>query len=368
MKIRTAWFAFLIVAAGAFSTAGAQDTVLSGLNGAAGDGALTIPYVTAPADNTYVDKSSRDYFKTAPALIDAQASAAAKELYARLRAGYGSRIISGQTSQHFSDLTAIAGKTPVVKSFDMQNYSPHNPWHDDWSSWDDGSVQAAIDWHNSTGGRGIVTFHWHWFSPSSGKLRTSTFYKKNTGFDVSKAVAPGNREYNEVLRDIDVIAAQLKRLSEAGVPVLWRPLHEAGGGWFWWGAKGPGPALKLHSLMYDRLTVHHGLHNLIWIWSTPEASWYPGNSKADMVGYDSYPGAYDYTPQKSMFNELYKLTGGEKMIALTENGPIPDIDKCLQADAKWAYFLSWNKLTVEQNSAQHLRAVFAHPNVVTLEN
>ena len=366
MKLKTAWLTFLLSAA-ASSLALAGDAPLSELSGAAGSGTLSIPFATAPADNTRVAVSAR-YLRAAAAPIDAQATQAAKDLYAFLRAGYGSRIISGQTKNYFPELTAIAGKTPVVKSFDMQNYSPRNPWHDDWSSWDDGSVQGAIDWYKSTQGRGLVAFHWHWFSPSAGQLRKSTFYTKETDFDVSKAVVPGNREYNEVLRDIDAIAVQLKRLSDAGVPVLWRPLHEAGGKWFWWGAKGSGPCLKLYDLMYQRLTVHHNLHNLIWTWSTPEEDWYPGNSKVDMVGYDSYPGKYDYGSQKYMFNKLYRLTGGGKMIALTENGPIPDVEKCLQDEARWVYFLSWNKLVAEQNTAQHIRDVFAHPKVVTLES
>lgn len=44
--------------------------------------------------------------------------------------------------------------------------------------------------------------------------------------------------YNALMSDVDEIAKQLKRLSDADVPVLFRPLHEASGGWFWWGADG----------------------------------------------------------------------------------------------------------------------------------
>jgi hypothetical protein len=31
-----------------------------------------------------------------------------------------------------------------------------------------------------------------------------------------------------------VIADQIKRISDANVLILWIPLHEAKGGWFWW--------------------------------------------------------------------------------------------------------------------------------------
>ena len=331
-----------------------------------GGGSGAFPAPAAPARAAAAGR--RDYGRTAPALIDPRAGEGVRSLYASLRSQYGVKIYSGQTTKRFDAVTALAGKTPAVRAFDMKNYSPHNPWHDDWSPWDDGTVQEAIDWYNGTGGKGVVTFQWHWFSPSAGRLRTSSFYTRDTAFDVSRAVVPGSQEYTDVLRDIDAIAVQLKRLRDAGVPVLWRPLHEAGGRWFWWGAKGPAPCLRLYDLMYERLAVHHQLHNLIWVWSTPEPAWYPGNAKVDMVGYDSYPGPYIYSSQRAVFDGLYALVRGEKLIALTENGPIPDIDECLRVDARWAYFLSWSDLAESQNSPQHIRSVFAHPDVVTIES
>ena len=39
---------------------------------------------------------------------------------------------------------------------------------------------------------------------------------------------PGTQEYKDVIRDIDQIAVQLKRFRDEKIPVLWRPLHEAG--------------------------------------------------------------------------------------------------------------------------------------------
>ena len=64
------------------------------------------------------------------------------------------------------------------------------------------------------------------------------------------------------------------------VPVLWRPLHEANGRWFWWGAKGPEPLRKLWQMMFVNFTAKHRLNNLIWVFSpgaeTDLADWYPG--------------------------------------------------------------------------------------------
>ncbi len=315
---------------------------------------------------TFTKAAPHDYSTTAIVPVNANADLKTKSLYTYLRSNYGINIIAGQTS-YWNELIAISGKTPVLRAFDMQNYSPHNPWHSDWSAWDDGTVKSAIDWYNSTNGKGIVSFQWHWFSPSGGSLNTSIFYTDKTTFDVSKVLDNNSQEYKDIIRDIDAIAIQLKRLQDAGIPVLWRPLHEAGGAWFWWGAKGPAACLKLYDVMYDRLTNYHHLNNLIWVWSTPEAAWYPGNIKVDILGYDSYPGAYSYGTQKSVFDQLFEITGGIKMITMSENGPIPDIDKCLSEDARWLYFSSWGDLVASQNTSQHIQAVYAHNNVITMD-
>ena len=256
-----------------------------------------------------------DYSTVTSALIDPLANETTRNLYDFLRSTYGKKILSGQTNDYYSELLGIAGKSPIIRGFEMQNYSPHNPWGNNgtqWMAWDDGNVQSAIDWYNSTNKKGIVTFQWHWFSPSGGQLNTSTFYTDQTTFDISRAVVQGNQEYTDAIRDIDAIAIQLKRLSDANVPVLWRPLHEAGGGWFWWGAHGADTCKQLLTIMYDRLTNYHQLHNLIWVWSTPEKDWYPGNSKVDILGYDSYPGNYIYGVQKKIFDDLYNLVSGTK--------------------------------------------------------
>lgn len=85
---------------------------------------------------------------------------------------------------------AKVNKQPLIQGFDFQNYSPHNPWYN-WQPMDDKTVEAAIDWYKSTNRKGIVSFHWHWFSPLGGNLRTSTFYTNNTNFNLSRAVTNG---------------------------------------------------------------------------------------------------------------------------------------------------------------------------------
>jgi mannan endo-1,4-beta-mannosidase len=312
-------------------------------------------------------------YNPVPDLVNPNADTSAVSLYNYLLSKFTVKIISGQTNDWYDKIKPIAGKTPLLRAFDFQHYTQGYSWK--WvnggfgfGAEDDGQVQTAINWYNSTNRIGIVSFHWHWHSPSGGKAGTNTFYTDYTTFDVTKAVIPGSPENILILRDIDTIAYQLKRLQTAGVPVLWRPLHEAGGGWFWWGAKGPVACKKLYSIIYNRLNNYHHLNNLIWVWSTPETDWYPGNDSVDIIGHDSYPGVYNYDPQKSAFDRLYQLTKGKKIIAMSENGPIPNPDDCLVNDAPWAYFMSWSDLVTAQNTNQHITDVFNNSNVLTLEN
>lgn len=308
-----------------------------------------------------------------PLLVNPNANEAARALYSYLLSAFGSKIISGQTDSYYDVIKPIANNSPMVRTFDFQHYTQGYSylWNNGGFSfgWEDnGQTQKAIDWYNETGKRGIVSFQWHWHSPGGGIVGTNTFYTNSTTFDVTRAVQAGTQENKDIIRDIDSIASQLKKLQKANVPVLWRPLHEAGGGWFWWGAKGPDACKKLFGIMFERLTHYHGLNNLIWVWSTPETEWYPGNDSIDIAGYDSYPGAYNYDPQKSAFDKLFNLTEGKKLIAMSENGPIPDPDDCLTNDCPWSYFMSWSDLVTSQNSAQHIFDVFNNSRVLTLEN
>lgn len=64
-------------------------------------------------------------------------------------------------------------------------------------------------------------------------------------------MTPGTEENVALLADIEVMARKLKQVQETDVPVLFRPLHEAEGGWFWWGAEGPEPCVELYRLLYE---------------------------------------------------------------------------------------------------------------------
>ncbi|AEO53670.1 glycoside hydrolase family 26 protein [Thermothelomyces thermophilus ATCC 42464] len=301
-------------------------------------------------------------------LNNPSADASARALYDYLRSIYGKKILAGQQDLTWADyVTQQTGKTPALVSVDLMDYSPSRVERGTKGT----SVEEAIT-HAERGG--IVSALWHWNAPA-GLYDTdehpwwSGFYTDATDFDVAAALSStDNANYTLLLRDIDAIAVQLKRLRDARVPVLWRPLHEAEGGWFWWGAKGPDPAKQLYALLYDRLVNHHGINNLIWVWNSLSPDWYPGDDTVDILSADVY--AQGNGPMSTQYNQLIDLGKDKKMIAAAEVGaaPLPDL---LQAyEAHWLWFAVWGDTFInnaEWNSPEVLKTVYTSDYVLTLD-
>ncbi|MDQ6422881.1 glycosyl hydrolase [Paenibacillus sp. LHD-117] len=303
-------------------------------------------------------------------LSNPNASAEAMALHDFLVAQYGKVILSGQqTLKDALQLKWDYGKLPAIAGFDLIEYSPTRRQNGSTSK----EIEDIQQWHELGG---ITTLAWHWNAPanlvnSEQQPWWKGFYKEGTTFDLPGALAaPESEGYKLILRDIDAIAEQLKRLEEARIPVLWRPLHEAEGGWFWWGAHGPESAKQLWRLLYDRIVSVHGIDNLIWIWNSESADWYPGDDVVDIVSIDSYPEPGDYGPVSASYEKLVKLVGDKKLVAMTENGAIPDPDRLVQYKANWSWYCTWTGEFIRDgshNGKEHIRKVLEHEYVMTLD-
>jgi len=315
-------------------------------------------------DNFTVNKittKSAWKFDVSAQLINPNADEKTKKLFEYLCSIYGKKILTGQqlyfsNEEEINKIFSITGKLPAIKGYDMINQTPGGHIDD--------QVERAIDWHIKH--KGIVTMCWHWWAPKDGRA----FYTKDTKFDITKAVTPGTEEYELIIRDMDIVAGKLKEMQEAGVPVLWRPLHEASGGWFWWGAKGPEAYKKLWRLMYDRFTNYHKLNNLIWVWNGQHPEWYVGDEYCDIVGEDIYPGKRVYSSHPGKFGENYDIVRASKPIALTETGCLPDPEHIKTTGAWWLWFMIWWGdfiTTDEYNDYEMLKKVYNHEDVITLD-
>lgn len=327
-------------------------------------------------DNIRLEPSEASPFSNvAAALVTTGATFKADSLYNLLKKLYGKVILSGQYggATEFDKIKNISGKAPAMRGFDLIEYSPSRVAFGATSS----ETEKAIEWHQQ---RGIVTFAWHWNAPRDlinepGKEWWRGFYTEATTFDVTKAMNnASSEEYTLILRDIDAIAVQLTKLKNANVPVLWRPLHEAEGKWFWWGAKGPDACKWLWKLLFDRLVNHHQLNNLIWVWTstgtTDALNWYPGDNYVDVIGADIYLPAGTYSSSFITFDNMAALYQGKKIITLSENGPIPDPENLFDETAAWSWFGTWSGdfiLNGVYNNVGHINKVFNHEYVITLD-
>lgn len=304
-------------------------------------------------------------------LVNPNASPEAQAVMNYLVDNYGKKIISGQqTLENTEWIYEQTGKYPAIFSTDLIEYSPSRVEYGSTSQ----EVEKMMDWAERGG---LISLCWHWNAPKGlfgnevGKEWWRGFYTEFTTFNLQYALDNKDSEdYELLIRDIDAISVQLKRLQDANIPVLWRPLHEAEGGWFWWGASGPEAAKELYRMMYDRMTNYHGLNNLIWIWNSPSADWYPGDDVVDIISTDIYNPAGDYSPSSNKYDSLVSLVNDKKLVTLPENGPIPDPDLLQIYNADWSWFSTWAGSFITDgvtNTAEHLDKVFNSDYVITLD-
>lgn len=329
-------------------------------------------------------------------LSNPDASETTQRLFSYLCDVYGKNIISGQqeycgshnyninaypdsgyiidNEAEFQYIEEKTGKQPAIRGIDFLSYSSS-------STWDDNAAERAVEWFNKY--KGLVTLTYHWNVPSSpDDLTTRAFYVESasatyTTFSVSKALEEGTWENKVLMDDIEFLAGKLKILKDADVPVLWRPLHEAEGAWFWWGAEGPENCKKLYHLLYDQLTNVYGLDNLIWVWTSStfptSPQWYPGDEYVDILGYDKYNAADGLPNLSSITSTFYNLSasaGGKKPVAMTENDSIPSLENLVNEKAGWLWFCPWymNYLTSEQNNpVDNLIEIYQSDYCITLD-
>ncbi|HEX2955752.1 MAG TPA: glycosyl hydrolase [Chitinispirillaceae bacterium] len=338
-------------------------------------------------------------FSISSSLVSPNASINAKKIYNFLRENFQKKVISGvmtsdvmqtdgkNTPDTLENQTEVAwvmkasGKIPALTGLDFL----HAVGQKTEGEWYLGYTKATISLAETVFKKGgIPAYSFHWRDPSH---VTEAFYTTYTTFNLKKMYADSltctsyntsSDEYQAIIRDLDIIAGYLKILAEKEVPILWRPLHEASGKWFWWGEQGPEACKGLYRLMFDRFINHHHLNNLIWVWTTDEAGdaldWYPGDEYVDIIGRDFYyyPREANHGSLAASFEKVKELFKGKKIVALSENGSIPYPDNLVGDGAGWSYFMPWNlDYTMDgwahDNTAADWKLILNHDYVITLD-
>lgn len=304
---------------------------------------------------------SREVDPTKPVSENAQTNEKTMEVWNYLRSVYGKQVITCQQmmgNECYEDLVFYNATNDLtaMKGYDFIFCT--GSYHSD------DMIDEAIEWSKESGG--LCAFTWHWNVPKDidNPEGGYAFYTSEiTNFSQVNAVTPGTKEYETVIHDIDLIATKIQRMESEGVTILFRPLHEASGAWFWWGLQGRDSATnevfqKLWYMIYDRLENYHKLTNIIWVWNgqNPHTAIHP--NAFDIEGIDRYYDQEDISAEalstyyEKCYGELAgydkycaELTGMEstgKMMALTECGYIPDPEGIKAANTMWLYYMVWN--------------------------
>ncbi len=329
-------------------------------------------------------------FDIAAAPVTPDATESAQKLYHFLYENFGKRTISGMMTgsmdntngkdiKNHEDVKAVfnaSGEYPALVGFDFMNATGKetdagNSWFKDYTNKVISLAKAL--WKEG----GIPDFSWHWHDPSR---KTGDFYTEKTNIKFTDAMnADGSWNtsstlYKNIIKDIDIIADHFLDLQNDGVACIFRPLHEAPGGWFWWGTQGAEAYVKLYRLIYDEMVKVKGVRNVIWDWNADyklDLSWCPGEDYYDIISTDIYNNKYDYSSNFNAFEKLKSLTSGKKIVTLAENGPIPDIDKMADEDAMWSWWMpwyqSWSGGFVDQTSKDEWKKCMSDERIITLD-
>ncbi|HAH22279.1 MAG TPA: hypothetical protein DCL77_00665 [Prolixibacteraceae bacterium] len=347
---------------------------------------LVIPEAATEITATYKDVD--------PALLlDPAATSETVNLWNYLKSVYGQKMLTGcWTETQFggsAKVVSCTGEMPAIWGQDMNSwYSSRTDqnWINTWN-------QNIAGFKTAYKRGQILQLNWHWQMPSSkvnGSYTRDAWGKNSAGVQQmmtaqqwSDIVTPGTALYTAMIEDIDYhVVNFLKKLVDANgkpMPIIFRPMHEIDGGWFWWTCTSdPTKTAKLYKILQDRIINYHGCHNLIWVYNPgvicDGGSWppyqtseyarrklfYPGDALCDITGIDLYDfdpavrGTYNNTGKtyRDAWNVM-KAIAPAKMIALCESEGLPNMEKNFTDPkyAPWLYCLPWFSDTYTDNTA-----------------
>lgn len=324
------------------------------------------------------------------ALVDAEANDATKNLYAYLKAvGESDSVIfghqndthhkAGSTGEGFStsDTKDVTGSIAGVVGIDALSLTGNEA-----STWDTPEAEriakvAQITREAASEGA-IVTLSAHmpnfdiidkrvkayeaggesatnqddfgyWKSAEDGtrQYNFSGYTPGTLTGNVVTRVMPG-QDLNYLYTDyLDLIADYAKAVEGDGITILFRPLHENTGSWFWWGAAlcDEQAYINLYRYTVDYLKETRGVHNILYVYgpgseaanAAEYGARYPGDAYVDMIGYDMYHSNPSQENEDAFLSNIKSqnailrefAAAHDKLYAITETG-VADGDVALK--------------------------------------
>jgi mannan endo-1,4-beta-mannosidase len=226
---------------------------------------------------------------------------------------------SAHGDKTYSDSREVTGAYPVVLGSDFHYYL-------DKSETERGYHTEAVKWAYQQGF--IVTFDWHISARNTSSYTCSgspANLAKNIANEIQMAIAIGT------LAELDKVIAIINNdlvVNGENIPIVFRPLHEMNGNWFWWGAACSGFTPTDYRALYQ-LTVDYvkaRTNNVLFCWSPNSpvnssilSNYYPGDAYVDIVGLDIYEITAD--PFRQYMGALVDFAGVHNKVAvLSETG------------------------------------------------
>ena len=289
--------------------------------------------------------------------------------------------ISAPNSAGFhSDVFALTGRYPAVIGLDAKEWPV-----DHTKTPQENGTALAERFKDIDSVGGIATLSAHWHNPVTG----GEFYD-TTPVALSRILPGGDLhgKYAVYLDTIVEIAKASVRADGTKIPIIFRPLHENTGDWFWWGKQNFSAeeykTLWQYSVDYLR---GKGADNLVYSFA-PNGHFggdaaryletYPGDNHVDILGYDVYLGGFsqdrgqwvkDTVQDLAMLTRLAESRGkiaayaefglnGDYVIQKSGNPYLTfytDLLNAIKADpdaSKIAYMLTWANFGGPQNAFQ----------------
>ena len=354
--------------------------------------AITNSWGWIDVDYIEVKEFEAKAFTLCNAPVTKNATPSAIKLYNFLVNNFGKKTISGvmtgnmdaytigDATQH-EDVQAgykAGGKYPALIGADLMNATGANKDE----GWFQQYTEKAIDIAKTTWKKGgIPAFTWHWRPGDEVEFYVKGAHDTYTEFDFSEAFIKGSTTwdttsaaYKAIVGDIDHVSQIFLDLQKEGVAAIFRPLHESGGNWFWWSINTGKQFIALYQLLYERMVFKNGVNNLIWDFNPQDASklsWTPGETYYDVLSVDIYNKANDHQSNSAALIDFANKGGTNKIIALSENGPIPDVDNMYAENAPWSWWMpwyeSWSAGFVSQTAESVWKKNLADERIITLD-
>lgn len=275
-----------------------------------------------------------------------------------------------------SDVKRVAGDYPAVFGWELGGIERGDEVNLDSVPFIE-MQRLAIKAHQMGG---INTYSWHPYSLVNGENSW------NTDTTVVKHIIPGGFHHNAYVTQLNKLAdffAELKTDNNKPIPFIFRPWHEMGGSWFWWGSKltTPEEYKLLFKFTIDYLRNRKGLTNMVTCYSPDGGysnaneylTWYPGDDYVDILGMDDYewPGTENWSSKLKhklkVMIDVAKEKGKLAILAETGAENIPDslwftqkLGKAILAEGiaeELSYVLLWRN----DPKVHHFFAYEGHP-------